>query len=158
MEDEREGLTVAFGQADDEADEEGHVQDNFIYQGVASGTFAELLAAEAEELDRHRASNKVARLEITFGFEAVSHALYSCERVDIEGLAAKDEANGQWPFRLEIHRPIVHDHVGAQVLRSHKVDLEAVKARVTQDEQVHWWVGAPQRLAQPGARGRCVRQ
>jgi endonuclease/exonuclease/phosphatase family metal-dependent hydrolase len=39
----------------------------------------------ADELDQHRASNKVARLEITFGFEAVSHALYSCESVDIFG-------------------------------------------------------------------------
>ena len=33
----------------------------------------------AEELDRHRAMNSVNRLEITFGFEAVAHALYACE-------------------------------------------------------------------------------
>ena len=39
----------------------------------------------AEELDRHRASNGVPRLEITFGFEAVAHALYACERVAIYG-------------------------------------------------------------------------
>jgi hypothetical protein len=39
----------------------------------------------AEELDRHRASNGVNRLEITFGFEAVAHALYACERVSIYG-------------------------------------------------------------------------
>ena len=39
----------------------------------------------ADELDKHRAENKVGRLEITFGFEAVAHALYACERVDIYG-------------------------------------------------------------------------
>jgi len=39
----------------------------------------------AEELDRHRAQNHVHRLEITFGFEAVAHALYACERVSIYG-------------------------------------------------------------------------
>ena len=39
----------------------------------------------ADELDRHRASNGVNRLEITFGFEAVAHALYACDRVSIYG-------------------------------------------------------------------------
>ena len=39
----------------------------------------------AEELDSHRQSNGVSRLEITFGFEAVSHALYACDRVDLYG-------------------------------------------------------------------------
>ena len=39
----------------------------------------------AEELDRHRASNGVNRLEITFGFEAVAHALYACDRVSLYG-------------------------------------------------------------------------
>jgi hypothetical protein len=39
----------------------------------------------AKELDGHRKANGVNRLEITFGFEAVAHALYACERVALYG-------------------------------------------------------------------------
>ena len=45
----------------------------------------------ADELDSHRASNGVPRLEITFGFEAVAHALYACERVNIYGFFLSHE-------------------------------------------------------------------
>ena len=50
----------------------------------------------AEELDAHRASNGVPRLEITFGFEAVAHALYACEEVNIYGFfLGHDDAKRQ---------------------------------------------------------------
>jgi hypothetical protein len=49
-----------------------------------------------QELDAHRASNGVPRLEITFGFEAVAHALYACEKVNIYGFfLGKDDAKRQ---------------------------------------------------------------
>ena len=39
----------------------------------------------AAELDQHRSEMEAHRLEITFGFEAVAHALYSCDRVALYG-------------------------------------------------------------------------
>jgi len=39
----------------------------------------------ADERSRHFASNRVRGLEITFGFEALMHAVYSCERVSVFG-------------------------------------------------------------------------
>ena len=39
----------------------------------------------ATEIQEHKTRNGVDRLEITFGFEAVAHALFSCERVSAYG-------------------------------------------------------------------------
>lgn len=38
-----------------------------------------------DELEQHRQDNKVNKMEITFGFEAVAHALFACEKVTLYG-------------------------------------------------------------------------
>ena len=62
----------------------------------------------------------------------------------VDRSAAEDEAHLHRPVRLQVRRAVVHEHVSAKVLRRHKVDLEAVEARVRQHEELgHGLSGAP---------------
>ena len=60
-----------------------------------------------------------------------------CKLSHVERPPTEHKAYGQRALCIQIDRAIMHDDVGSKVLRGDKVDLEAVKAGVAQEEEIH---------------------